>query len=128
MRFLHTMIRVLDLDKSVRFYCDALGFEERRRISHEKGRFTLVSLSPPGAPEDGPQIELTHNWDRDRPYERGEGYGHTAFGVDSMDALGERLKAHGLGFSWGPGSTPDGKGKMAFVDDPDGYEIELLER
>ncbi len=126
MQFLHTMVRVFDLEKSLQFY-QALGFEERRRMDHEKGRFTLVFLAPAGALADGPQIELTHNWDRDKPYERGEGYGHIALGVDSMDALGERLKAHGLGFSWGPGSSPGG-GKMAFVDDPDGYEIELLER
>ncbi|MBI3945827.1 MAG: VOC family protein [Armatimonadetes bacterium] len=122
MRFLHTMIRVNDLEKSVQFYRDALGFEERRRVENESGKFTLVFLAPPGAPEDTPLIELTYNWGRTEPYERGNAYGHMAFGVDSFDAVDERLKAHGLGFSWGP------RGKMAFVEDPDGYEIELLLR
>lgn len=127
MRFLHTMIRVNDLEKSVWFYRDVLGFEERRRLENEKGRFTLVFLAPPGAPADSPMIELTYNWGRTEPYDHGNAYGHMAFGVDSIEAVGERLKAHGLSFSWGPGSSPGG-GKMAFVDDPDGYEIELLER
>lgn len=125
MKLLHTMIRVFDLEKSVRFYCDVLGFQLRSRNEHEKGRFTLVFLTPPGG---GGEIELTHNWDQDKPYTLGNGYGHMAFAVDSMDEVGKRLEAHGLKFSWGPGKTPSGGGGMAFVEDPDGYEIELLEK
>ncbi|MDQ2731263.1 MAG: VOC family protein [Armatimonadota bacterium] len=125
MKHLHTMIRVFDLEKSIHFYCEVLGFQLRSKTDHEKGRFTLVFLTPP---QGGGEIELTHNWDQDKPYTIGNGYGHMAFEVDSMDEVGKNLEAHGLTFSWGPGKTPSGRGGMAFVVDPDGYEVELLER
>ena len=125
MKFLHTMIRVSDLDRSIRFYREGLGFELRTRKDFDKGRFTLAFLAIPGQPGE---IELTHNWDRTEPYERGNGYGHVGLGVDSIDSVGERLKAHGYQLSWGPGKTPGGERQMAFVDDPDGYEIELIEQ
>lgn len=126
MRYLHTMIRVGDLDRAVDFYTGVLGFSEVRRNDHPNGKFTLVFLRAPGDGDDGPALELTYNWDTDQ-YDLGNGYGHIALQVDSLDAIGERLAASGLGFSWGPGKTPSGKTNMAFVKDPDGYQIELLE-
>jgi len=123
MRYLHTMIRVVDLEKSLRFYTEGLGFEMTSRQDYEKDRFSLVFLRFPG--DDG-QIELTHNWDT-KQYQRGDAYGHVAYQVDSIEALQKRLQKAGYDLSWGPGLTPSGKTKMAFVDDPDGYEIELLE-
>lgn len=120
------MIRVTDLDKSLAFYCNGLGFELVRREDHEKDRFTLAFLRSKDDPVDGPLMELTHNWDT-HAYNRGDAYGHMAYAVASIEAVQQRLKKHGYDLSWGPGLTPSGKTKMAFVDDPDGYEIELLE-
>lgn len=131
MRYLHTMIRVSKLDQSVDFYTKVLGFHEVRRAEYPDGRFTLVFLQADGDGEDcgargGPMLELTHNWDTDR-YDLGNGYGHTAFQVDSLQDIGKKLAAAGQAFSWGPGKTPNGKTSMAFVKDPDGYQLELLE-
>ena len=127
MRYLHTMIRVTDLDKSLRFYTEGLGFELSSRQDYQKDRFTLVFLRAPGDKEGlSPLVELTFNWDT-HLYTRGDAYGHMAYAVDSIDAVQERLQKAGYDLSWGPGVTPSGKTKMAFVDDPDGYEIELLE-
>jgi lactoylglutathione lyase len=124
--YLHTMVRVTDLEKSLHFYCQGLGFEVCKREDHEGDRFTLVFIRPPGAPTDTPMIELTYNWDTHH-YEKGNGYGHVAYQVESIDAVQEKLKISGYDLSWGPGLTPNKKKKMAFVDDPDGYEIELIE-
>jgi len=124
MKYLHTMLRVTNPDESLRFYCDGLGFELARRQDHEAERFSLFFLRVGGPSE--PELELTHNWDT-KQYTRGEGYGHVAYRVASIDAVRERLQKHGFDLSWGPGLTPDGRTRMAFVDDPDGYEIELLE-
>ncbi len=128
MRYLHTMIRVTDLDRSIRFYHEGLGFELVRREDHAKDRFTLVFLRSPqdGTGKDGPMIELTYNWDTQH-YERGDAYGHVAYAVDSIQEIQEKLMRSGYDLSWGPGSSPSGRTQMAFVDDPDGYEIELLE-
>lgn len=126
MRYLHTMIRVVDLEKSIDFYCKGLGFELVSRDDYSKDRFTLAFLRSKDDPANGPMIELTHNWDA-KAYTRGDAYGHTAYAVDSIQAVQKRLRQHGYDLSWGPGLTPSGKTKMAFVDDPDGYEIELLE-
>jgi lactoylglutathione lyase len=126
MRYLHTMIRVTNLEASMKFYCDGLGFEEVRREDHENDRFTLVFLKSADDRRDGPMVELTYNWDT-HSYNHGDAYGHVAYAVDSIDAVRERLKKSGYDLSWGPGLTPSGKTKMAFVDDPDGFEIELLE-
>jgi lactoylglutathione lyase len=126
--YLHTMIRVGDLERSLAFYTRGLGFELESRQDYEKDRFTLAFLRAPG--DEGaraPMIELTWNWDT-KGYDRGDGYGHVAYRVASIDAVRERLRANGYDLSWGPGMTPNGKTKMAFVDDPDGYEIELLEK
>ncbi len=126
MRYLHTMIRVGDLDRSVDFYATVLGLVETRRAEYPQGEFTLSFLGLPDSGEDGPMLELTYNWGVER-YDLGNGYGHVAFKVDSVAAIGERLQALGLQFSWGPGATPDGKKTMAFLEDPDGYKIELIE-
>ena len=128
MRYLHTMIRVSNLEKSLRFYTEGLGFKIVKRSEHEKDRFTLVFLQSES--EDPslrrvPMIELTHNWDTDK-YELGNGYGHVAYGVKSISNVQARLKKAGFNLSWGPGLSPSGT-NMAFIDDPDGYEIELLE-
>jgi lactoylglutathione lyase len=125
MKYLHTMIRVTDLERSIAFYRDGLGFELVRRQDYEGERFSLVFLRVGGAGE--PELELTHNWDT-KQYERGNAYGHMAYRVEAIDAVRERLQQQGYDLSWGPGLTPDGRTRMAFVDDPDGYEIELLER
>jgi lactoylglutathione lyase len=126
LHYLHTMIRVGDLDRSIRFYTEGLGFKLLRRSDYPDGKFTLAFLRAPGDSDDGPAIELTYNWGTDS-YDRGNAYGHTAFQVDSIADVQAKLKRAGYDLSWGPGSTPDGRRKMAFVDDPDGYEIELLE-
>ena len=130
MKYLHTMIRVTDLKKSLRFYCEGLGFKVVKQNDYEKDRFTLVFLRAPGDdgtdPHQIPMIELTHNWDTSS-YTRGDAYGHTAYKVASIADIQKRLRIAGYDLSWGPGKTPDGKRAMAFVDDPDGYEIELLE-
>lgn len=126
MKYLHTMIRVTQLEKSLHFYCDALGFEITKREDHEDERFSLVFLGLKNDPKDAPKIELTYNWDTHQ-YDRGNAYGHMAFQVDSIDQVQARLRKFGYDLSWGPGLTPNKNRKMAFVDDPDGYEIELLE-
>ena len=124
--YLHTMIRVSDLEKSLHFYSEGLGFKMVKREDHEKDRFSLVFLSAdPGTPHE-PLLELTHNWDTHH-YEKGTGYGHMAYAVNSIDEVQKRLQKNGYQLSWGPGMTPSETKKMAFVDDPDGYEIELLE-
>jgi len=126
MRYLHTMLRVTDLERSKRFYCEGLAFELVSERRFEDGRFTLVFLRAPGDGESRSMLELTHNWDTDH-YERGDAYGHVAYEVRSIAEIQARLRRAGYDLSWGPGKTPDGRRSMAFADDPDGYEIELLE-
>lgn len=127
MRYLHTMIRVTDLEKSVHFYTQGLGFKEVKRGDYPDGQFTLVFLqSEAELGAASPMIELTYNWGV-TSYEKGNAYGHVAYDVDSMDATVARLEKAGYALSWGPGKTPDGHRSMAFVKDPDGYQIELLQ-
>lgn len=127
MRYLHTMIRVGNIDRSVKFYKEALGFRVVRQMDNEEGKFTLVFLqSTPGEDRFAPQIELTYNWGVES-YELGKGYGHVAYHVDSMDEAVKKIETAGYELSWGPGRTPDGKRTMAFVKDPDGYSIELIQ-
>jgi lactoylglutathione lyase len=121
MRFLHTMVRVRDLPAALRFFCDALGLHEIRRKDNEKGRFTLVFLGVDGA--DGPQIELTHNWDQTEPYSVGRSFGHVAYEVDDIYAACQRLVDHGVTIS-----RPPRDGYMAFVRSPDQVSVELLQR
>ncbi|MGB1109426.1 MAG: lactoylglutathione lyase [Gammaproteobacteria bacterium] len=130
MRYLHTMIRVGDIDRSVDFYSKVLGFEEVRRSDYPDGKFTLVFMRSPADADDerrgGPMLELTYNYGVSE-YDLGAGYGHVAFEIDDMDQIAQRLKDYGAEFSWGPGKTPDGKKNMAFIKDPDGYSIELIQ-
>jgi lactoylglutathione lyase len=121
MRFLHTMVRVRDLPAALRFFCDALGLREIRRKDNEKGRFTLVFLGVDG--DDGPQIELTHNWDQAEPYTVGRSFGHVAYEVDDIYAACQRLVDHGVTIS-----RPPRDGYMAFVRSPDQVSVELLQR
>ena len=120
------MVRVTDLERSKRFYCSGLGFALESERRYEDGRFTLAFVRAPGDGPGGPLLELTHNWDTSA-YVRGDAYGHVAYEVSSIAEVQERLRRAGYDLSWGPGKTPDGRSAMAFVDDPDGYEIELLE-
>lgn len=120
MRYLHTMVRVSDLETSLRFYRDLLGLVEVGRDSSTTGRFTLVFLAPPGQPEA--QIELTHNWD-EAGYAGGRNFGHLAFEVDDIYALCANFQAAGVLIS-----RPPRDGYMAFVRSPDGISIELLQR
>ena len=120
--YLHTMVRVRDLDESLRFYCEGLGLKEVRRRDSEKGRFTLVFLAAPT--EDGTeeaQVELTHNWDPEE-YDGGRNFGHLAYRVDDIYALCERLMNAGVTIN-----RPPRDGRMAFVRSPDGISVELLQ-
>nr|WP_299243392.1 lactoylglutathione lyase [uncultured Halomonas sp.] len=126
MQYLHTMVRVSDLDASLHFYCDLLGLEEISRKDSDKGRFTLVFLAAPNdrqrAQDDrAPMIELTHNWDPEE-YDGGRNFGHLAYRVDDIYALCEHLRANGVTIN-----RPPRDGYMAFVKSPDGISIELLQ-
>lgn len=120
MKYLHTMVRVSDLDTSLAFYCDALGLEELRRSEHEGGRFTLVFLAAPGDHEA--QVELTFNWDPEE-LDGGRNFGHLAYAVDDIHATCQRLVDHGVTIN-----RPPRDGRMAFVRSPDGISVELLQR
>jgi lactoylglutathione lyase len=126
MRYLHTMVRVADLDASLRFWCDALGLSEVRRTESEKGRFTLVFLAAPkdkdrSAAERSPEVELTYNWDPE-VYTGGRNFGHLAYKVDDVYAACQRLADAGVTIN-----RPPRDGNMAFVRSPDGISIELLQ-
>ena len=119
MRYLHTMVRVSDLDASLAFY-NKLGLRELRRTEHTAGRFTLVFLAAPG--DDQAQIELTHNWD-EQGYSGGRNFGHVAYEVEDIYALCATLQAGGVTIN-----RPPRDGRMAFIRSPDGISIELLQR
>jgi lactoylglutathione lyase len=119
MKYLHTMVRVRDLDASLRFFCDLLGLRELRRRDSEQGRYTLVFLAVPG--DDDSQIELTFNWDPE-DYSTGRNFGHIAYAVDDVYALCKRLMDGGVTIN-----RPPRDGRMAFVRSPDGISIELLQ-
>lgn len=125
MRLLHTMLRVGDLDKSIQFYCDIMGMELIRKHDYESGRFTLAFLGY-GPEKDNTVLELTHNWDTDS-YEKGEGFGHIAIAVDDVYAACEKIREAGGTIVREPGPMKHGTTVLAFVEDPDGYKIELLE-
>jgi len=119
MKYLHTMIRVTDLEESLRFYRDALGLEVVRKRDSPQGRFTLVFLAAPGQPDA--EIELTYNWDPEQ-YTGGRNFGHLAYAVDDIYAACERLQQHGVQIL-----RPPRDGKMAFVRSPDQISVELLQ-
>ncbi len=119
MHYLHTMVRVSDLDASLHFYCNALGLREVRRIENEKGRFTLVFLAAPG--DDDAQVELTYNWDAEK-YGIGRAFGHLAYEVDDIYAACQRLCDHGVTIN-----RPPRDGRMAFVRSPENISVELLQ-
>lgn len=120
MKYLHTMVRVTDLDASLEFYCKLLGLRELRRKDSEQGRFTLVFLAAPG--DESAQLELTYNWDPEQ-YSGGRNFGHLAYEVDDIYALCDRLSQGGVSIN-----RPPRDGHMAFVRSPDGISIELLQR
>ena len=119
MRYLHTMVRVTDLDASLDFYCNKLGLEEVRRTVHEAGRFTLVFVAPPGQEECA--LELTYNWDAD-VYGEGRNFGHVAYEVDDIYATCRKLTDAGVTIN-----RPPRDGRMAFIRSPDNISIELLQ-
>jgi lactoylglutathione lyase len=120
MKYLHTMVRVMDLDASRKFYCDALGLREIRRQDNEKGRYTLVFLAAPG--DEDAQVELTHNWDPEA-YSGGRNFGHLAYEVEDIYATCRKLMDRGVTIN-----RPPRDGRMAFVRSPDQISIELLQK
>ncbi len=126
MQLLHTMIRVGDLDRSIDFYCERLGMKLLRRRDFPGGRFTLAFVGY-GDESTHSVIELTHNWDTDR-YELGDGFGHFAIVVEDIRATCDRLREAGATIAREPGPMKHGTTVIAFVEDPDGYKIELIER
>lgn len=118
-KYLHTMVRVKDIDASKKFYCDLLGLEEVRRMDNEAGKFTLVFLAPPG--QTDAQVELTHNWGSDEEYDEGRNFGHLAYEVEDVYAMCQKLQDAGVTIN-----RPPRDGRMAFVRSPDGISIELL--
>ncbi|RZO79872.1 MAG: lactoylglutathione lyase [OM182 bacterium] len=119
MKYLHTMVRVADIDASLAFYCQALGLAELKRYDSEEGRFTLVFLAAQG--DESAQVELTHNWDPEN-YDGGRNFGHLAYQVDNIYDTCQRLMDHGVVIN-----RPPRDGRMAFVRSPDGISIELLQ-
>jgi len=120
MKYLHTMVRVTDIDASLRFYCEALGLEELSRKDYPAGRYTLVFLAAPG--DESAQVELTHNWDPES-YAGGRNFGHLAYAVQNIYATCQRLRDHGVTIL-----RPPRDGRMAFVRSPDNISIELLQQ
>ena len=120
MKYLHTMVRVSDLDRSLAFYCNALGLEEVSRKEVPQGRYTLVFLAAPG--DRTAQVELTFNWDPE-VYQGGRNFGHLAYGVENIYASCQRLLDHGVTVL-----RPPRDGRMAFVRSPEGISIELLQQ
>ena len=126
-RFLHTMLRVRDLDRSVAFYSGLMGMKELRRSEVPGGRYTLCFVGY-GDEASSSVIELTYNWDQAEPYEVGSGFGHLAVGMPDVYAACERLKAAGAKITREAGPVKHGTTVIAFVEDPDGYKVELVQR
>ena len=120
MKYLHTMVRVTNIDKSLEFYCDQLGLVELKRYESEQGRFTLVFLAAPG--DEEAQVELTYNWDP-QEYDEGRNFGHLAYGVDDIYAVCQKLMDAGVTIN-----RPPRDGHMAFIRSPDNISIELLQK
>jgi lactoylglutathione lyase len=122
MRYLHTMLRVQDLERALDFFVRQLGLQELRRRESQGGRYTLVFLGSGGA-DDPAEVELTYNWDQAEPYPTGRFFGHLAYQVDDIYATCERLQASGVAIL-----RPPRDGHMAFIKSPDGHSIELLQK
>jgi lactoylglutathione lyase len=122
MRYLHTMLRVRDLDAALDFFVNKLGLREIRREQSDKGRFTLIFLAT-GAASDGAEVELTYNWDQQEPYPTGRFFGHLAYEVDDVYATCARLRERGVDIL-----RPPRDGHMAFIKSPDGQSVELLQK
>ena len=120
MKYLHTMVRITDVDKSLDFYVNKLGLKEVRRLENEKGRYTLIFLAAPG--DESAQVELTYNWDPE-DYSGGRNFGHLAYAVDNIYETCERLMKGGVTIN-----RPPRDGRMAFVRSPDDISIELLQK
>ena len=120
MKYLHTMVRISDIEASLDFYCDKLGLVEQRRYDNQQGRFTLIFLGAPENPDA--QVELTWNWDPEE-YGGGRNFGHLAYEVDDIYALCQRLAEGGVAIA-----RPPRDGRMAFVRSPDGISVELLQK
>ncbi len=120
MKYLHTMVRISDIDESIDFYCNKLGLEEKRRRESPEGKFTLIFLAAPETPEA--EIELTYNWAPER-YGEGRNFGHLAFAVDDIYATCSRLADAGVTIN-----RPPRDGRMAFIRSPDNISIELLQK
>ena len=125
MRLLHTMLRVGDLEASIRFYCDMLGMKLLRRQDYPDGKFTLAFVGY-GEESDNTVIELTHNWDTSA-YALGDAYGHIAIGVDNIYTTCEAIAAKGGKVVRPPGAMKHGTTVIAFVEDPSGYKVELIQ-
>ena len=121
MKYLHTMIRIKDVDESLRFFCEGLGLNETRRMENEKGRFTLIFLAAPN--DEKAEIELTYNWDSSEIYTEGRNFGHLAFEVDDIYQTCQHLLDNGVSIN-----RPPRDGRMAFVRSPDNISIELLQK
>jgi lactoylglutathione lyase len=126
-RFLHTMIRVRDLDASLRFYTDLLGMKLLRKRDYPTGKFTLAFVGY-GEESSNTVIELTHNWGQAEPYDLGSAFGHLAVGVPDVYKTCERLAAAGVKIPRPAGPMAHGGSVIAFIEDPDGYRIELVQR
>ena len=126
-QMLHTMIRVKNLDKSIDFYTGLLGMKLLRRNDYPGGKFTLAFVGY-GDESSNAVIELTYNWDQEEAYDLGNGFGHVAIGVPDIYGTCEKLEAAGASIPRPPGPMMHGTTVIAFVDDPDGYKIELIER
>ena len=125
MKFLHTMIRVGDLEKSIQFYTEMFGMKLLRKKDYPGGRFTLAFVGY-GDESDNTVVELTHNWATDK-YKLGDAFGHLAFGVDDIYTTCDAIRAAGATICREPGPMKHGTTVIAFVEDPDGYKIELIE-
>jgi len=123
MHFLHTMIRVKNLEDSKKFYSDILGMKLLREKEYPGGEFTLAFMGY----GDGPEIELTYNWGRDQ-YELGDAFGHIALGVEDIEATCQRARTKGAKIVRAPGPMKHGTTVIAFLEDPNGYKIELIQR
>ncbi|MEN4966764.1 lactoylglutathione lyase [Brucella intermedia] len=123
---LHTMVRVKDLEKSIDFYTRLLGMKLLRKLDYPEGKFTLAFVGY-GPEESNAVIELTHNWDQEAPYDLGNGYGHVALGVRDIYGICDELAASGARIPRPAGPMKHGTTVIAFVEDPDGYKIELID-